>query len=355
MPHGCPLAPRPRPAGSSPCYGPARQDPVPPILIPARAAARALGSHAVSRLTCAIRRSARVCDRKSDFRRRAELVDLRCSLSRACVASADPSPLSLRRSVSVDLARDRPRQPGKAGLGGVSALERGPWLRTAGDRRFLPPRRRGHGPVPAAAAGKADRRHRRRPRARRPLRRSDRRRPTEAAGGHPEIASGRATRRQGALTVMDSSAGRTRRIGAPQVPDGGSARRSDVVTGGRASAEERAVRCRAERAAGRSPHQVALWCWPPAPRAPCSSRPAAGDPGASVRLPVLPVAGCSDIRLEGEQIELAFQDVKQLFGVAVQVRADVGSRHDVRLPAAPGNQCLRRACRLSLDRAAAVA
>jgi hypothetical protein len=60
-----------------------------------------------------------------------------------------------------------------------------------------------------------------------------------------------------------------------------------------------------------------------------ASRPAAGDPGAGVRLPVLPVAGRSDARFEGEQVELALQDVEQLFGVAVQVRADVKSRPDI--------------------------
>jgi TnpA family transposase len=56
--------------------------------------------------------------------------------------------------------------------------------------------------------------------------------------------------------------------------------------------------------------------------------PATGHRGPSVRLPALPVARGPDPRFEGEQVELTLQDIEQLFGVTVQVGADVESRPD---------------------------
>jgi hypothetical protein len=56
--------------------------------------------------------------------------------------------------------------------------------------------------------------------------------------------------------------------------------------------------------------------------------PAAGHRGPGVRLPAVPVARTPGPRFEGEQVELALQDIEQLFGVAVQVGADVESRPD---------------------------
>ena len=61
-----------------------------------------------------------------------------------------------------------------------------------------------------------------------------------------------------------------------------------------------------------------------------AARPAAGHRGPGVRLPALPVARSPHPRFEGEQVELAVQDIEQLFGVAVQVSADVKSRPDAR-------------------------
>jgi hypothetical protein len=59
--------------------------------------------------------------------------------------------------------------------------------------------------------------------------------------------------------------------------------------------------------------------------------PAAGHRGPGVRLPALPVARRSPgPRFESEEVELALQNIEQLFGVAVQVSADLESRPDVR-------------------------
>jgi hypothetical protein len=53
------------------------------------------------------------------------------------------------------------------------------------------------------------------------------------------------------------------------------------------------------------------------------ARAAAGDPCAGGGLPAAPVAGGPYLRLEGEQVEFAVEDVEQFFCRVVQVRADV--------------------------------
>src|SRR6266516_4118071 len=61
------------------------------------------------------------------------------------------------------------------------------------------------------------------------------------------------------------------------------------------------------------------------------ARPAAHHPDTGGRLPAAPVARGPDLRLEGEQVEFAVQDIEQLLGVAVQMRADVEARCDLGL------------------------
>ncbi|HTQ89320.1 MAG TPA: hypothetical protein VMK84_07480 [Streptosporangiaceae bacterium] len=52
--------------------------------------------------------------------------------------------------------------------------------------------------------------------------------------------------------------------------------------------------------------------------------------GTRGQVPALPTARGPDPRFEGEQVELALQDIEQLLSVAVQVGADVKARPDVR-------------------------
>lgn len=54
-----------------------------------------------------------------------------------------------------------------------------------------------------------------------------------------------------------------------------------------------------------------------------------GDSAAGERFPVLPVGGRSNARFEGKKIELALEDVEQLFCVPVKVRPYVEPRLDV--------------------------
>jgi RibD C-terminal domain len=61
------------------------------------------------------------------------------------------------------------------------------------------------------------------------------------------------------------------------------------------------------------------------------SRPAPEHRGAGRRLPGAPVAAGLGSRLEGEQVEFAFQHVEQLFGLLMQMPPDVESGCDLGL------------------------